>query len=129
MNVRRNHILLLDGDEQALFDLQQELEQDGFDVTATWDSAEALELAHSRQFDLLVVSDHPPQVTGSEILREVQCIRVDLPCVILQTGRNAFDPEYFYSLGAAGVIATRRPSEIARWLRQRLGERAAAAAG
>jgi DNA-binding response OmpR family regulator len=129
MNARRNHILLLDSDEQALVDLQQELEEDGFNITTTWDSAEALKLAHSRQFDLLMVSDHPPQVTGSEILRELQCIRVNLPCVILQTGKNTFDPEYFYSLGAAGVIADRRPSEVARWLRQRLGERAAAAAG
>ena len=129
MNTRRNRILLLDSDEQTLIDLQQHLEDHGFDTTITWDVAEALQLARSRQFDLLLIGDHSSQVTGGEILRELQYSRVSLPCVIVQKKVGTFNADYFYSLGARGVITDWSPEKITDWLWEYLPKRFAAAAG
>ncbi len=117
MHTRRNRILVLDIDEQILMELERLLENEGFDTTTTWDSAEALAQVRTRHFDLLLVGDHPPEISGSEMLRELQCSRVSVPCVILKTGSTPFDPEYFYSLGASGVIADWKTA--GEWLRAR----------
>jgi DNA-binding response OmpR family regulator len=127
MNARRCRILLLESNEQTLIDLQQHLEDAGFDTTVTWDSPEALYLARSRQFDLLLVGDHPPEVVASEILRELQTRRVSIACAILQRQPGIFDAEYFYSLGAYGVIPGGKPIDVERWLLEHFSTRAAAA--
>ncbi len=128
MNIRRNRVLVLAADEPMLIDLQETLEDWGFDTTTTWDQAEAMQLAGSRQFDLLLVEDHPPEVTASEILRELQCSRLSIPCAILQPRRKkTFDSEYFYSLGASGVISDWNPNDVGRWVQERFAARAATA--
>jgi CheY-like chemotaxis protein len=124
----RKRILLLDNDERVLLDLQRRLEDEGFDTATTWDAVEALELARTRHFDLLLVGDHPPEISGAEILRDLQCGRLSLPCVIMQAGRGPFDPEFLYSLGAAGVIADSRKVDVPAWIHQRFAQRSAAAA-
>jgi len=129
MNTRRNRILLFDSDEQTLIDLQQQLEDHGFDTTTTWDVAEALQLARSRQFDLLLIGEHSSQGTGGEILRELQYSRVSLPCVIVQNKAATFNADYFYSLGARGVIMDWSPQNIADCLWEYFPKRVAAAAG
>ena len=127
MNIRRKRILVLAADERVLTDLQESLEHQGFDTTASWDAAEAMQFARTRQFDLLLIGDHPWQVTSSEILKELQCSRVSIPCVILQAKDSTFDSEYFYSLGASGVISHRKLYDIARWVQDYFDIRAAAA--
>jgi DNA-binding response OmpR family regulator len=127
MNARRTRILLLESDEQTLIDMQQYLEDAGFDTTITWDPGEAMQLARSWQFDLLLVGDHPPEIVAGEILRELQSHRIPLACVILQRRPGTFDAEYFYSLGASGVIQGMKYSEVERWLHEHLRLRAAAA--
>jgi DNA-binding response OmpR family regulator len=130
MNVLRNRILVLHSDEQTLIDLQQVLEDGGFDTTTTWDPVEAAHQLRSRQFDLLLVGDHPPDVAASEILRELQSSRASVSCVILQPEKNVFDSEYFYSLGAGGVIAKWTPDSVCHWVQQRfLKKKIAVAAG
>ena len=127
MNSRRRRILVLDRDEQTLLDLQKTLEDVGFKTTTTWDAAEALALARTRQYDLLLVGDQPPEITGSEILRELQCSRVSVPCVILQGAGKSFDPDYYYSLGASGVISNWNVETVGQWLTERFSEHGARA--
>ena len=115
MNVPRTRILLLDSDERNLIELQGALEDCGFDTTITWDGAEALELLNTRPFEALLIGDHPPEVTASEILREVQCSRINVACVILQRGTKPFTPDYV-SLGANGVIESSSSLEMAQLL-------------
>jgi DNA-binding response OmpR family regulator len=114
MMTRRKCILVLGIDEQLLIDLERLLENRGFATTTTWDTDEALHLVQSHRFDLLLIGDHPPQVAASEVLRQVQSGRTSVPCIILQQKSAPFSEEYFYSLGAAGVVTSREPGEIDR---------------
>jgi hypothetical protein len=86
-----------------------------------------MQLARAWQFDFLLVEDHPPEIVAGEILRELQSRRIPLACVILQRRPGTFDAEYFYSLGASGVIQGTKYSEVENWLRERLSMGAAAA--
>ncbi len=125
---RHRRVLLLHTDEQALIDFERVLEDMGVETTTTWEAGEALSLARSRYFDLFLVGDHPPEVSASEILRELQCGRTSVACIVLPGRRQRFEPEYFYSLGAAGVIEDVSPAAVGRWVWERLSATAAAAA-
>jgi CheY-like chemotaxis protein len=118
MSVPRTRVLLLDSDERNLIELQGELEDCGFDTTITWDGAEALQWLRDQPYDVLLVGDHPPEVTASELLREVQCSGINVQCVILQRGRSRFKPDYFCSQGANGVIDSATPADIAQLLQE-----------
>jgi CheY-like chemotaxis protein len=122
MNPRRPRILLLDSDERNLIELQGELEDSGFDTTITWDGAEALQWLRARPFEILLIGDHPPELTASEILHEVQCSRMRVQCVILQRQRRPqpLPSDHFLSLGAQGVIESTSPAEVAQLLQELL---------
>jgi hypothetical protein len=60
----------------------------------------------------LLLGDHPPEVSASEFLCDLQCGVGDLPCVVLLGSAGPFSEQYFYSLGASGVIAEREWDEI-----------------
>ncbi len=127
MTSHGKRILILAADERALIDLQRSLEDEEFVTNTTWDPAEALKLARSHKFDVLLVGDHPPEVSGAEMLRDLQCDRINVPCVVLETGRQAFDPDFLYSLGAAGVILNCQPANVIAWLQERFATGRAAA--
>ena len=126
MNARHYRILVLEADEQVLNEVQVLVEDAGFEAEAVWEMAEALQLAASRHFDLLLVGDHPPQVSAGEVLRDLQCRRISIPCVVLQTG-PAFLPEYLDSLGATAVIRDWR--RLGVWLQEWFAARRNAASG
>jgi DNA-binding NarL/FixJ family response regulator len=129
MNARRYRILLLECDEYVLMQILRELESisEIVNVTATSDVEEAMQLARSRRHDLMLVGDHPPQVSASEVLRDLQCMRASVPCVVLQTGPGAFVAEDYYSLGASGVVRDWQGIDV--WLRERMALRRSRAAG
>jgi PAS domain S-box-containing protein len=80
-------ILYVD-DERMLVEITNEtLESLGYQVTATTDSMEALELfrTNPEKFDLVITDMTMPKITGETLARECLRIRPDIP-VILCTG-------------------------------------------
>jgi PAS domain S-box-containing protein len=78
------HVLLVD-DEEALLDIGSNiLEGLGYQVTSRASSLEALELfrADPSKFDLVVTDQSMPQMSGSELSREILAVRPDLPIII-----------------------------------------------
>ncbi len=67
MEESRNHVLVIDIDDDFLIGIQRLLEDQGFDTTITWDVSEALDLLVSEQFEVIVVGHHPPELHASEI--------------------------------------------------------------
>ena len=66
--------LLLAEDERSLREILLEgLRQDGFDVVMARDGVEALELFRTRgPFDVLLLDEEMPRLTGREVLRRVR---------------------------------------------------------
>ncbi|MEN8190511.1 MAG: response regulator [Thermodesulfobacteriota bacterium] len=83
-------ILFVD-DETLLVDLgKQLLERLGYSVTALTDSLEALEVfkAQPDRFDLIITDLAMPNMSGTELAREILALREDIP-VILCTGYSS----------------------------------------
>jgi DNA-binding NtrC family response regulator len=67
----RGSILLVDDEPKIRQALAQALRDEGHDVNATGSPREALRLVGERPFDLLVVDNLMPELSGLELIREV----------------------------------------------------------
>jgi DNA-binding NtrC family response regulator len=69
--VTRGSVLLVDDEPKIRQALTEALKDDGHDATATGNPQEALRLVGERPFDLLIVDNLMPGLSGLELIREV----------------------------------------------------------
>ncbi len=84
----RGETVLLVDDEEALVRLGEEMmAQLGYEPVGFTSSAAALESFRRapRRFDIVITDEAMPEMTGSELVREIRRIRPDVP-VVLMTG-------------------------------------------
>jgi CheY-like chemotaxis protein len=62
------------------------LTRKGYDVTATENSTDALALAKLERFDLLLVDNCVPGVTGPDLTRQVREFNTSVPYFLLRSG-------------------------------------------
>ncbi len=60
----RKKVLVLNTHAEFLIALQRVLEEEGFDTTTTWDTQEVLALLVSREFDVVLLGEHPPEMNS-----------------------------------------------------------------
>jgi CheY-like chemotaxis protein len=65
---KRKKILVLDTDPERLVILEQMLEDAGYDTTTTWDVQRAKELFAGDIFNLVLIGEHPPEISHNVIL-------------------------------------------------------------
>ncbi|HMK31135.1 MAG TPA: response regulator [Terriglobales bacterium] len=119
MEDRPSRILILDTDESALIALEHRLEDAGFDTFTTWDAAEAVRQLNRQQFELLILGDHPPELSAAEILRYFRSQGRSVRCVVWKSGMvSDSDIERFESLGASGVVPRHDHSSLLEAVRQ-----------
>ncbi len=80
-------ILFVDDEESIVLIVRQMLERLGYQVEATMNPVEALELFRSSpdQFDLVITDMSMPQMDGDKLVKEILNIRSEMP-IILCTG-------------------------------------------
>jgi two-component system, cell cycle sensor histidine kinase and response regulator CckA len=80
----RAHILVVD-DEEILLDLVSEvLEDHGFGVTALTSAPDARDvfLGRPSAFDLVVADEKMPELSGTDLAKEILAIRPDIPIIL-----------------------------------------------
>jgi signal transduction histidine kinase/ActR/RegA family two-component response regulator len=83
----KGNILIVEDEEDLRFLYREHLESSGYIVTACENGIEALELfkAYPESYDLLLTDHSMPLMTGTELIKAVLKIKIDMP-VILATG-------------------------------------------
>jgi two-component system, NtrC family, response regulator AtoC len=89
----RGSILLVDDEERILKALGRALREEGHDVVATASPREARRLLADRSFDLLIVDNRMPEITGLEMIRELVATTTELerPHIIMMTAHATVD--------------------------------------
>ncbi|MCE5333099.1 MAG: PAS domain S-box protein [Desulfobacteraceae bacterium] len=100
------NILVVDDEKVMVELLQSMLKQLGYNVTARCSSQEALEAikAHPGRFQLLITDQTMPQMTGSELAREIFKIRKDFPIVLCTGFSEKIDECGARALGISGFL-------------------------
>jgi len=113
MSEHKCKALILDSDPDALISLQSTLENGGVDTTITWDNAEARNLVSTTPFDVMLIGDHPPEISVENTLRDLRARGELSPCLVLRaTATGKMPAERLRQLGVAGVLSKREPERV-----------------
>ena len=105
MNPTRKRILIADCQEDVLIILERLLEDAGFDTTTVWTAKEALKLADSHAFDLVLVNQYLPDAECEEVLTGLRKRGVQTPCIVMQSSApEIVDFTRFEALGAKDIV-------------------------
>jgi len=112
MSERKCKALILDSDPDALIVLQHTLENGGVDTTITWDNAEARNLVKSTLFDVMLIGDHPPEISPDTTVRDLRLRGIISPCLILRTTAREMDTERLRRIGVIKAVSKRDPDRV-----------------
>jgi len=113
MSEQKCKALILDSDPDALITLQRTLENGGVDTTITWDNHEARNLVRTTPFDVMLIGDHPPEISVENTVRDLRLDGALSPCLVLQTTvAGKMRAERLRQLGVAGVLPKRDPERV-----------------
>jgi DNA-binding response OmpR family regulator len=113
VNIQKKHILIADSDEQSLIELEQLLEDEGFETTTAWNTSETVNLLIHKHFDLMLVADHPPELNCEQVLRLRRQAGTETPLVVLGTRpRHPFAEPYLLTLGASQFVQKWQKGDI-----------------
>ncbi len=105
----RHYSLLVVGDSEPSRDaLSRRLAQGGYDVTTAAGGHDALALALTHPFDLILLDVEMPGMGGLEVLSELRKSRsqTDLPVIMVTAGTQGTDIAEAFRLGANDYITT-----------------------
>ena len=98
------HILLVDDDDINLTVAKTMLDQYCNVVRTASDAQQALTLAQSGKFDVLITDIQMPKMDGVTLLKAIQDTHTDLPCIALTANASKQDISDYYNQGFVGVV-------------------------
>jgi CheY-like chemotaxis protein len=113
--VQRPRILVVDDDAAITATFENILGGEGYDVTATTDAREAVELARHQAFEVALLDLVMPQMDGLEVLRHLRQIIPACRIVILSA---YIEPDREAEAGRLGAVAIlSKPPDLSKLLR------------
>lgn len=115
------HILYAEDDQDTRELVQLFLEQAGFRVSVTGDASEVLQLVATDHFDVLLLDNWMPQVTGLELCRSIRSFDPNTPIFFCSGAVTDADKMAALAAGAQGYFDKPfDPDELAATLRAAL---------
>ncbi|NEQ53623.1 MAG: response regulator transcription factor [Leptolyngbya sp. SIO3F4] len=96
-------ILLIEDEAQVIAFMTKGLERAGYQVQAVQDGKQALPLALSGEFDLILLDLGLPSLNGQSVLKKIRGQQLETP-VIVVTALNV-EPDQILALGANDYIS------------------------
>ena len=98
---RRIRLLMVDDEEAFLAGTSTALERRGFEVSTAQSGKEALRLAATHDYDVVILDMKMPELDGSEVFRRLKYHQQSLPVIIL-TGHGSVQDAF--SMSKQGVV-------------------------
>lgn len=98
-----NKILVVDDEKLIVKGVRFSLEQDGYEVTCAYDGEEALEIAKSQQFDMILLDVMLPKLTGFEVCQQIREFS-NVPIIMLTAKGEDMDKILGLEYGADDYI-------------------------
>ena len=88
MKEKKHSILLVEDEENLHEALKLNLELEGFEVSGSYDGANALEKIKQEYFDLIILDVMLPEIDGIDVCENIRLQNIDTPILIL-SAKNA----------------------------------------
>ena len=96
-------VLIVDDEKAIVKGLKYSIEQDGLETDAAYDGEEALELARSNAYDLILLDLMLPKLDGMEVCRQIRAFS-DVPIIFLTAKGTDMDKIMGFESGADDYI-------------------------
>jgi CheY-like chemotaxis protein len=106
-----NTILVVDDDEAIRTLLQEELEEDGYQVLVATNARDALKIVEKEPLDLVILDIRMPGMDGLEALPRILGLKEGLP-VILNTAYSQYQESFMSWAADAYVVKSSDLSEL-----------------
>lgn len=98
-------ILVIEDDKAILMALKDDLEFEGYQVSAAYDGKEGLRLAMSQEFHLIVLDILLPELNGFEVCKKLREAKRNTPILMLTAARtDEMDKVLGFELGADDYV-------------------------
>lgn len=98
-------ILIIEDDKAILMALKDDLEFEGYEVSAAYDGKEGLRLAISQEFQLIVLDILLPELNGFEVCKKLREAKINTPILMLTAARtDEMDKVLGFELGADDYV-------------------------
>jgi DNA-binding response OmpR family regulator len=105
MQGHRKKILIADCHEDVLILLEKLLEDAGFDTTTVWTAKDAIRLADSHSFDLVLVNERLPDADCEDVLKALRKRGDRTPSIVMQPGTpETIASTRLKALGAKNIV-------------------------
>ncbi|RYD77703.1 MAG: response regulator transcription factor [Sphingobacteriales bacterium] len=84
-------ILLVEDEENLQEALKLNLELEGYEVTSSYDGANALKSFHGEHFDLIILDVMLPELDGISVCETIRLTNADIPILILSAKNTSAD--------------------------------------
>ncbi|RZJ79718.1 MAG: response regulator transcription factor [Chryseobacterium sp.] len=84
-------ILLVEDEENLQEALKLNLELEGYDVTGSYDGADALRVVQQEHFDLIILDVMLPEMDGITVCETIRLTNIDIPILILSAKNSSAD--------------------------------------
>ncbi len=91
MAERKFSILLVEDEENLHEALKLNLELENYDVTGTYDGANALKLVQQEHFDMIILDVMLPEIDGITVCETIRLNNQDIPILILSAKNSSAD--------------------------------------
>jgi len=123
LNTVKNRILYVEDDPDSRELIVMLLKSEGYDVTAVEQSADVIPLARNERFDLFLLDNWMPELSGVELSRTLRDFNQTTPILFYSAAAYKADIQEAHDSGANGYLT--KPSgvseltqEIARLIAQ-----------
>jgi two-component system OmpR family response regulator len=102
--IKERRALVVDDEQKIVEVLSSYLQDEGFEVTGAFDGAEAVRLALSEPFDVILLDLNLPKMSGVEVFKAIRKVS-DVPILMVTSRDEAVDRIVGLELGADDYIA------------------------
>jgi len=94
-------ILLVDDEEFILYGMKEMLEKFGYNIVATTNSREALNMfqAEPETFDLIITDQTMPELPGHKLVGEIMQLKPDIPVILCTGFSDIINSDNYWSAG------------------------------
>lgn len=108
---RGRRILCVEDDSDTLYLLSAILTHEGFEVIATADTDRVIQLAKSESFDLYLLDNWMPGLSGPELTQKLREFDTETPILFYSAAAFESDKEAARLAGAQGYVVKPAPVE------------------
>ena len=96
-------VLVVDDEKLIVKGIRFSLEQDGMEVDCAYDGEEALEMAHNKEYDIILLDVMLPKLTGFEVCQQIREFS-NVPVIMLTAKGDDMDKILGLDYGADDYI-------------------------